>query len=87
MSINKLYTFITNNIPVYAVNITNMTILNDFLKKKDNKDINKVLFMLGRKKLPNEFKALTAAYKDRLLFGFIHKDMQENLSEFREVGF
>jgi len=69
---SSLFKFIINNFPDYSHHLTTTKQADDFISVNgDDVDINKVILYSNKQKVPAMYRALSAVYKDKLIFGFV----------------
>ena len=81
VTVDKVKTFIYNNLPNFAKVIENEAALDKF-QQESEKDINKVILFSKKSKVPTIFKALTGYFKDRVRFAFIASDKKDLIQKY-----
>lgn len=74
---SNFYNYIIKNLPDYTTRIDNIMLLERFRDGMVNYDMNKVLILSNRRKVNEEYKAISSEFRDRLLVGFVPEDAHE----------
>lgn len=85
---SSLFKFIINNLPDYTEKLKKPREADSFLSVNgDDIDINKVVLFSNKSKVPPMYRALSAAYRDRLLFGFVTSEDTEVVERAKITSF
>lgn len=81
----SFYNYIVRNIPDFTNRVENDQALIDFRDIWNHIDINKVVILSNRHQITPEFKAISCAFKERLVFAYVPFGTQLDTKEFEGV--